>query len=78
LYAVVNCAGIIFARGHNPNIVKCGAELDIDIDVEPVIDVNVLGLMRVTKAVFPLIFASKGAIINMGSMAGSSTFTDEC
>jgi short-subunit dehydrogenase len=71
LYSVVNCAGILFAPGHNPNLVKCGAELDVDLEVSPLIDVNILGMMRVTRAVFPLIFASKGAIINIASMAGS-------
>ena len=43
-------------------------------DVEKIIDVNVLGVFRVSKILFPLLLENKGRIINMGSEAGRISF----
>ena len=62
LYGVFNNAGIVF-----------GAPL-MDLDLENLreqMEVNFLGIHRITKAVFPYILASKGRIVMMSSNAGS-------
>jgi len=43
-------------------------------DVEEIIDVNVLGVFRVSKILFPLLLENKGRIINVGSEAGRISF----
>jgi len=62
LYGLVNNAGVLFT----------GPVSDADIDkVKWLFDVNVYGVMRVTKAFAPLIIESQGRIINMGSISGN-------
>lgn len=61
LHGLVNNAGVIIA---GPTL-----ETDID-DVEWLFDVNVYGVMRVTKAFSPMIIESKGRITTIGSIAG--------
>ena len=43
-------------------------------DVEEIIDVNVLGVFRASKILFPLLLENKGRIINVGSEAGRISF----
>ena len=45
-----------------------------------VIDVNLMGLIRVTKAFLPLVRRAKGRVVNMSSMAGKmiSLFSRLC
>lgn len=45
-------------------------ECDVESDVWPVVNVNLLGTMRVNHAVFDLIWASKGVYVNIASVAG--------
>jgi NAD(P)-dependent dehydrogenase (short-subunit alcohol dehydrogenase family) len=70
LYAVVNSAGVAHAPGIDSLIIKSAAELDVDKEVFPVLNINVLGTLRVNKAVYPLLFESKGVIVNISSIAG--------
>ncbi|PRD22793.1 UNVERIFIED_CONTAM: D-beta-hydroxybutyrate dehydrogenase [Trichonephila clavipes] len=60
LWAVINNAGI-----------SKGSEVEITSmeKIEEVIDVNLLGTIRVTKAFLPLLRKSKGRIINVASAA---------
>jgi NAD(P)-dependent dehydrogenase (short-subunit alcohol dehydrogenase family) len=61
LYGLVNNAGVAIS-GPLSNV----SEDDLDF----VFDVNVYGIHRVTNAFVPLITASQGRIVNMGSIAG--------
>jgi len=56
--ALVNCAGIIF---------RDGAEYDIDT-FQKVIDVNLIGTMRMCVASRPKLAAARGTIVNTASM----------
>ena len=56
------------------SVIQGLAEIDVDKEVLPVFDVNVFGLLRITRAVFPLLFESKGCIINIASMAGMNFY----
>jgi NADP-dependent 3-hydroxy acid dehydrogenase YdfG len=40
-----------------------------------ILDVNVLGVVRVTKAFLPLLRHSKGRVVNVASLAGISHFS---
>lgn len=62
LYALVNNAGVLFTGPMSE------AEED---KVKWLFDVNVFGVMRVTKAFAPLIIESEGRILNIGSIAGN-------
>ena len=44
-------------------------------NIKSVFDVNVFGVIRVTREFLPLIRKSKGRIVNMGSIAGRFTYT---
>ncbi|MFX0103259.1 MAG: SDR family NAD(P)-dependent oxidoreductase [Candidatus Hodarchaeota archaeon] len=56
---------------NNAGIIVGGPMVDIPEEMlMECLDVNVLGVYRVTKAFFPLLLESKGRIINMSSMAG--------
>lgn len=47
--------------------------LDSDIEVaRKMFDLNVFALIAVTQAFTPLLIASKGTIINIGSVAGTA------
>lgn len=48
-------------------------EADLD-DWDAMIDTNVKGLLYISKAIIPFIIASKGHIINMGSIAGKEVY----
>ncbi len=61
LWGLVNNAGI--------NLVDPLVEVDL-ADVEFLFDVNVFGVMRVTKAFAPMIIESEGRIVNISSIAG--------
>jgi 2-keto-3-deoxy-L-fuconate dehydrogenase len=58
---LVNNAGI----GHVGDILRTDLE-----DFNRLIDVNVKSMFLVTKAAFPLLLASRGSIVNIGSVAG--------
>lgn len=62
LYGLVNNAGVLFT----------GPMLEAEVEaVKWLFDVNVLGVMRITRAFAPLIIESQGRIINMGSISGN-------
>ena len=64
LYGLVNNAGVYIG----------GPVVEVDTEeLEWLMDVNVLGPYRVTKAFAPLIIASKGRITTIGSIAGILT-----
>lgn len=72
LHGVVNAAGVALAPGYPLDRIQGVAELDVDQWVQPVMDINLLGTMRVNQAAFPLLFESKGCIINIASILGHS------
>lgn len=72
LFGVVNTAGVAIAPGYPMDHIQSVAELDVDKWVQPVLDINVLGTMRVNTAVFPMILASKGVYLNFASVLGHS------
>ena len=60
LDGLVNCAGVI----------RCGALVEIaEEDLRLVMDVNVLGAFRTTRALFPLLEARRGRVVNISSEA---------
>jgi len=61
LYGLVNNAGV-----------GCGGALEVTSKdmIRQVMDVNVIGLMEVTKAFIPMLRKAKGRIINIGSTSG--------
>jgi NAD(P)-dependent dehydrogenase (short-subunit alcohol dehydrogenase family) len=63
--------GVLHGLINNAGIGRGGAlEATPVSEIRKVMDVNVIGLMAVTKAFIPLLRASKGRIINIGSTAG--------
>jgi NAD(P)-dependent dehydrogenase (short-subunit alcohol dehydrogenase family) len=63
--------GSLFALINNAGIGRGGAlEVTPVAEIKKVMDVNVIGLMAVTKAFIPLIRKAKGRIFNIGSTAG--------
>eukprot|EP01102_Stenamoeba_stenopodia_P021499 TRINITY_DN867_c0_g2_i1.p1 TRINITY_DN867_c0_g2~~TRINITY_DN867_c0_g2_i1.p1 ORF type:complete len:336 (+),score=42.08 TRINITY_DN867_c0_g2_i1:533-1540(+) len=68
LWGIVNSAGILRVW---PRKEACGTiELDLEYDVKPVFDVNLFGIMRVNSAFAPMLFKSKGRIVNITSALG--------
>jgi NAD(P)-dependent dehydrogenase (short-subunit alcohol dehydrogenase family) len=61
LWAVVNNAGIAAFT----EIEWCSVD-----QFQRILDVNVLGVVRVTKAFLPLLRHSKGRVVNVASLAG--------
>jgi NAD(P)-dependent dehydrogenase (short-subunit alcohol dehydrogenase family) len=61
LYGVVNNAGIA--------VVAPLVEVD-DKDMESIVNVNMLGPYRITKAFAPMLFESKGRVVNISSLNG--------
>lgn len=60
LDGLVNCAGVI----------RCGPLVEIsEADVSAVMDVNVLGAFRATRALFPCLKARRGRVVNVSSEA---------
>jgi len=70
LYGVVNCAGIAKSPGYPINRIQGVIELDVDSEIRPIIEVNLLGTMRVNHAFFSHLLKSKGCIVNTASVAG--------
>jgi NAD(P)-dependent dehydrogenase (short-subunit alcohol dehydrogenase family) len=70
LFGVVNGAGIGQAPGYPIDRIQGVVELNVDQWIKPVIDVNLLGTMRVNQAFFPLILESKGCFLNIASIMG--------
>ena len=66
LYAVINNAGV--------GLMAPLIELDEE-DLDFILDVNVYGPYRITKAFAPLLIESKGRVVNIGSIAGVQTRT---
>jgi NAD(P)-dependent dehydrogenase (short-subunit alcohol dehydrogenase family) len=64
LYAIINNAGV--------GLMAPLIELD-ETDLDFILDVNVYGPYRVTRAFAPLLIASKGRVVNVGSIAGVQT-----
>ncbi len=61
LDTLVNCAGMS----------SRGRIVEIDVaDLQQMWELNVLSIIRCSKAAFPLLCESKGSIINIGSLAG--------
>lgn len=75
LYGIVNAAGIITPPGIPVNLVKAGigklreveplkfllqTESDVEKDLRAVLEVNLVGIMRVNSAFLDLILESKG------------------
>ena len=61
LYGVVNNAGVA--------VVGPLVEVD-DKDMESIVNVNMLGPYRITKAFAPMLFESKGRVVNISSLNG--------
>lgn len=60
LDGLVNCAGLI----------RCGALVEMsDVDVRAVIEVNLLGVCRATRVLFPLLQARLGRVVIVSSEA---------
>lgn len=71
LDGVVNSAGVPFAPGYPKSWVQGVVELDVDEHIKPVIDINLLGTMRVNAALFPLLWEARGStIFNIASVGG--------
>lgn len=71
LDGVVNSAGVPFAPRYPKTWVQGVIELDVDEWVKPVVDINLLGTMRVNHALFPLLWEARGAtIFNIASIGG--------
>jgi NAD(P)-dependent dehydrogenase (short-subunit alcohol dehydrogenase family) len=70
LYGVVNSAGVAGPPGQSRTVVLGAAETDVQIDVLPVYNVNLFGMIRVNTALFPSLFEAKGRVINIASVAG--------
>jgi NAD(P)-dependent dehydrogenase (short-subunit alcohol dehydrogenase family) len=66
LYAIINNAGV--------GLMAPLIELDEE-DLDFILDVNVYGPYRVTKAFAPMLIESKGRVVNIGSIAGVQTRT---
>jgi NAD(P)-dependent dehydrogenase (short-subunit alcohol dehydrogenase family) len=68
LWAVVNNAGIAAFT----EIEWCSVD-----QFQRILDVNVLGVVRVTKAFLPLLRHSKGRVVNVASLAGQNYMYNE-
>lgn len=66
LYAIINNAGV--------GLMSPLIELD-EGDLDFILDVNVYGPYRVTRAFAPMLIESKGRVVNIGSIAGVQTRT---
>lgn len=71
LDGVVNSAGVPFAPRYPKSWVQGLVELDVEEHVKPVLDINLLGTMRVNAALFPLLWEARGStIFNIASVGG--------
>lgn len=70
LHGVVNSAGVASPPGQPRTVVLGAAETDVDVDVLPVYNVNLFGMIRVNTALFPSLFEARGRVINIASVAG--------
>jgi NAD(P)-dependent dehydrogenase (short-subunit alcohol dehydrogenase family) len=66
-----NAGGGLYGLVNNAGVLITGPSAEVGLDqVERLFDVNVFGVYRVTQAFAPLIVASRGRIVNIGSIAG--------
>lgn len=70
LHGVVNSAGVAGPPAQRGTVVLGAAEVDLEVDVLPVYNVNLFGMVRVNSALFPRLFESRGRIVNIASVAG--------
>jgi len=73
LYGIVNNAGISTGQLKlNGEDLKLQALVEhaIESHVKPIMEVNLLGVMRTTTAFFPMILEQKGCIVNIASICG--------
>jgi NAD(P)-dependent dehydrogenase (short-subunit alcohol dehydrogenase family) len=70
LFGVVNCAGIMTLPGRKSMLAAGVVEVDVDKEVLPVINVNLLGTMKVNAALFDYVWQTKGVFVNIASTAG--------
>lgn len=71
LDGIVNSAGVPFAPSYPKDRVQGVIELDVDEHIKPVLDINLLGTMRVNAALFPLLWEARGStIFNIASVGG--------
>ncbi len=60
---------------NNAGIFVGGPMVEVDLkEMEKIVDVNILGVFRVTKVFFPFLYKAKGKIINIGSEAGRFSY----
>eukprot|EP01119_Soliformovum_irregulare_P000535 TRINITY_DN10378_c0_g1_i1.p1 TRINITY_DN10378_c0_g1~~TRINITY_DN10378_c0_g1_i1.p1 ORF type:complete len:346 (+),score=64.61 TRINITY_DN10378_c0_g1_i1:28-1065(+) len=70
LDGVINCAGILTHRYLDPSKPQSVGEMNVDRQIRPFMEINVMGTMRVNSTMLPLLLRSKGCIINMASTMG--------
>lgn len=66
LWGLVNNAGVWYAAE---------VEMTPDLVWQKTIDINLMGMIRITKAFLPLIRKAKGRIVNMSSITGEAIFS---
>lgn len=70
VFALVNCAGIAQIRsGKHYGQILPSVEYDMKEELEPIMEVNMMGTFRITQAVAAFLERG-GAIVNLGSIAG--------
>jgi NAD(P)-dependent dehydrogenase (short-subunit alcohol dehydrogenase family) len=71
LHGIINSAGVPYAPKYPKTWVQGCIELDVDEHVKPVLEINLIGTMRVNAALFPFLWEAKGSVIfNIASMGG--------
>jgi len=73
LFGLVNNAGISKYPGSKESLFKICCEYDVDKEVLPVIDINLVGLIRMTTKFIPILLENKDekpCLINIASVAG--------
>lgn len=71
LDGIVNSAGVPFAPRYPVSWVQGAIEVDVDEHVKPVLDINLLGTMRINSALFPLLWEARGStVVNICSLGG--------
>jgi len=70
LNGIVNSAGISTPPGLKIADAKAISEMNPEIDVMPILSVNLLGMIRVNTSFLKSILHSKGCIVNIASIAG--------
>jgi short-subunit dehydrogenase len=62
LFGLVNNAGVSKYPGSKESLFKISCEYDVDKEVLPVIDINLVGLIRMTTKFVPLLLENKKVI----------------